>query len=163
MQISAAGVQFIKDFEKLRLHAYKDQKGIPTIGWGNTRYQNLKPVRLTDSITKEQADALFDWALLGAGGTVDTVDRAVARVHLKQGCFDTLCCLTYNIGRGAFLDSTLLKKLLVNVNEASIAGEFLKWNKVTIDGKLQVSDGLTSRRKSEAEMWTDSILQRTSS
>ena len=37
MKISEKGQKLIKNEEQLRLNAYRDQKGIPTIGWGHIR------------------------------------------------------------------------------------------------------------------------------
>ena len=37
MKISENGQKLIKNEEQLRLNAYRDQKGIPTIGWGHIR------------------------------------------------------------------------------------------------------------------------------
>lgn len=48
-------LQIIKFFESCRLKAYLDSKKIPTIGWGNTFYENGTPVKLGDVITQERA------------------------------------------------------------------------------------------------------------
>jgi lysozyme len=69
-----------------------------------------------------------------------------------------MACLIYNIGAGAFKISTLLKKVKVNPNDASIEQEFWKWNKGRILGQLVELKGLTNRRKKEAELYFKPII-----
>jgi lysozyme len=56
-----------------------------------------------------------------------------------------LVSFAYNVGTGAFISSTLLKKVNSNPNDPSIKTEFLKWNKA--GGKIV--NGLTIRRNQE--------------
>ena len=55
-----SGTSWSKIKPETILHAYPDDRGIPTIGWGSTFYdkltQGIKPVKLGDTITKEKAD-----------------------------------------------------------------------------------------------------------
>jgi lysozyme len=67
---------------------------------------------------------------------------------LTQSQFDALVSLTFNIGGGEFAKSTLLG----NLNSGDLAGaaeQFPVWNKVRVDGVLQVSEGLVIRRAEE--------------
>ena len=48
MQLSKAGVDYIKKFEAYRAKPYQDSKGIWTIGYGNTYWPNGKPVSPSD-------------------------------------------------------------------------------------------------------------------
>ena len=62
MKISNKGLELIKTFEGLSLKPYLDAVNIPTIGWGNTFYENMKKVTLQDeTITEERADSLFNF------------------------------------------------------------------------------------------------------
>ncbi len=75
------------------------------------------------------------------------VNTAV-KVPINQNQFDALVSLTYNIGIGAFKDSTLLKKL--NVKDYKGAAEqFPRWNR----GGGRVLNGLVKRRKIEMELF----------
>jgi lysozyme len=56
---------------------------------------------------------------------------------------------SYNVGTGALVKSTLLKKAKVNSADPSIVDEFLKWNKA--GGKALT--GLTNRRREEANLY----------
>lgn len=69
-------------------------------------------------------------------------------VELSQAQFDALVSLVFNIGCGAFRGSTLLK--LLNAGDyAAAQQQFGRWNKQA--GK--VLNGLTRRRKAEAELF----------
>lgn len=146
MKISENGLNLIKKFEGLSLKPYLCSAGIPTIGWGNTFYENMKKVTLQDEpITEERADSLFNF--LVTTNYVNVVNRLVI-VDINQNQFDALVSFVYNLGSGNFEKSTLLKK----VNQSDFIGaslEFEKWNRA--GGK--VLNGLTKRRLSEKELF----------
>ncbi len=144
-QISENGKNLIKKFEQCRLKAYSDSVGVPTIGWGNTFYQDGTKVKLGDKITQQQADSLFN---VTVSNFADKVSQYVAS-QLTQNQFDALVSFTYNVGVGNFKKSTLLFKININPNDLSIAKEFLRWNKA--GGK--VLKGLTIRRRKESELY----------
>ncbi|GBF86659.1 lysozyme [Aphanothece sacrum] len=84
---------------------------------------------------------------LEADEFAEIVSKAVT-VALNQNQFDGLVCFCYNVGAGAFQESTLLKKL--NAQDYTGAAEqFLVWNKGTINGRKVVLEGLTNRRKGQ--------------
>ena len=133
--VSAAALVGIATHEGYRGEAYRDAVGIPTIGFGETAGVKMgdktTPVRslvqLLDS-TNRHADAI----------------RNCIVVPLYQYEFDAYVSLSYNIGPGAFCQSTLVKKL----NAGDYAGaceEIKRWNRA--GGK--VLPGLTKRREQE--------------
>jgi lysozyme len=72
----------------------------------------------------------------------------IFQVEVNQNQFDAMVSLAYNIGVGAFSNSTLLKR--VNAKDFIGAGnEFLKWDKS--GGKPLL--GLTRRRQREKELF----------
>ena len=146
MKISENGLKLIKKFEGLSLKPYLCSAGIPTIGFGNTFYENMKKVTLQDeTITEDRADSLFNF--LVTTNFVNVVNRLVI-VDINQNQFDALVSFVYNLGSGNFEKSTLLKK----VNQEDFIGaslEFEKWNRAS--GK--VLSGLTKRRLSEKELF----------
>jgi len=78
---------------------------------------------------------------------VSTINSLV-KSPLTQNEFDALCCLTYNIGCGAFRNSTLLKYLNAgNFDRAS--AEFLRWDRAG----GEVLDGLLKRRLAEQKLF----------
>lgn len=139
MDISPAGLNLVKEFEQLRLTAYRDSGGQLTIGWGSTVgvYAGMR-------ISPAEADARLHNDLRTA---VSAVNRYVT-VPLTPYQFDALVSLTFNIGVGAFRGSTLLKRLNAS-RYTEAADQFLRWNKV--NGR--VSRGLLRRRTAERALF----------
>jgi len=67
-------VQMIKEFEGCRLNAYLCPAGVPTIGFGNTRYPDGMSVKMGDSITQQRADQMLN---LEIEHTVDILSKSV--------------------------------------------------------------------------------------
>lgn len=143
MEISKAGIDLIKEFEGLRLEAYTCPAGIWTIGFGSITI-NGKPVIEGQTCTEEEAkNALKEHLKTSVYPALKKV-----KVELNQNQFDALCSFIYNIGSGAFGNSTLLKKL----NKKDFVGaseQFGVWNKA--NGKAL--KGLTLRREKEKQLF----------
>jgi len=152
MKISKEGLELIKGFEKFVAKPYIDVVGIPTVGYGSTYYLDGTKVTIQDApITEAQATVLLETVF----------DKDFAKFipqNVNQNQFDAMASLIYNIGVGAFFKSTLLKKVKVNPNDASIDQEFLKWNKGRILGQLIELKGLTIRRVKESELYFKPII-----
>lgn len=148
MMISENCLNLITKYEGLFLEAYLDPVGIPTIGYGTIRYPDGRKVRLGDEITADEAEAFLKFEC-------DKVAEEVSdevKVKLNQNQFDALVSFCYNVGTGAFKNSTLLRELNKgNYNLA--AAEFPKWNKATSGGKKIELKGLTNRRNSEKALF----------
>lgn len=124
MITSARGVSAIILHEGVRLKAYLDSKGIPTIGVGTIRYPNGVRVKLGDTCTLTQALA---WLTKDLSQFEKTINTDVT-VPLSQVQFDALADFVYNIGSFAFHNSTLLKKLNLK-DYTGASAEFIKWIK----------------------------------
>nr|AAG50252.1 probable lysozyme [Phage GMSE-1] len=109
MHLSENGRLLIMRLEGGRLRAYQCRAGIWTIGYGHT--EGVKP---GDKISLDQALELFNHDVQWVGGRVN----ALVKVPLSQGQFEALCSFVFNVGRGAFAQSRLLKKL----NAGDVAG-----------------------------------------
>ena len=145
MKISPRGLELIKDFEGFSSTSYLCVAKKVTIGFGNTFYEDGTKVKLGDQISK--TDAL---KLLEVIANRDFADKIFPSIKVKvtQSQFDAMVSLAYNIGAGAFLKSTLLKK--VNAGDfAGAADQFLRWNKA--NGKEVL--GLTRRREREKQLF----------
>jgi len=142
---SLLGLNLIKKYEGLRLTAYLCPAGVPTIGYGSTRHPNGKKVLLGEKLTGEKEATQLLLATLSP--FEDAVNKHLP--NLNQCQFDALVCFSYNVGTGALVKSTLLKKAKMNAADPSILDEFLKWNKA--GGK--VLTGLTNRRRDEANLY----------
>ncbi|GAA5095477.1 lysozyme [Bartonella acomydis] len=143
-KISQNGLALMKQWEGLRLSAYKDAIGIWTIGYGHTNSAGKPFVHKGMAITEQQAEDLLRQDLKQFE---DAVEQAV-QVALTDEQFAALVSFCYNVGTTAFCNSTLLKKLNAGEYEA-IPTELQKWTKA--GGKrLQ---GLVHRRAAEAGLW----------
>lgn len=152
MNISKTGIQLLKDFEGLRLNAYKCSAGVPTIGYGSTFYPDKSNVKMGDVLRdKNEAEILLI-------NTLEDYDIYVSKytksVKLTQHQFDALVCFAFNVGLGNLSKSTLLKKVLANPNDPTIPSEFAKWNR----GGGVVLQGLIKRRKKEGELYFKKVV-----
>jgi len=151
MQLSENGFKIIKNFEGLRLTAYRDVAGVWAIGYGSTMYHDGKRIRPGDKLANEtQADALFRNTL----GQYEQAVNQFVKVPLSQNQFDALVSFTYNEGTGALKESSLLLKL----NEkdyAAAAAHLMAWNKITDPktGEKVVCDTLVQRRREESRLF----------
>lgn len=150
MEPSFNCLEFIKKEEGCVLHAYQDQAGIWTIGIGSTMHKNGQRIKKGEVISMEDAMELLRWEVRNK--SVGVVN-AIRNRPLTQNQFDALVSFAYNVGVGGFQSSTLLKKLLVNPNDPTIAAEFAKWNKITVGGKKVANAGLTARRRRESALY----------
>ena len=112
-------------FEGFSANAYLCPAKIPTIGYGNTFWEDGRKVKLGEQISKTNALELLE--LVANKDFADKIFPLI-KVKVSQNKFDAMVSLAYNIGVGNFSKSTLLKK----VNSGDFDGasnEFLKWNK----------------------------------
>lgn len=141
-----SATKIIAKFEGLRLKSYPDSGGIYTIGYGTTiNPETGLPIKKGDVITKEKALA---WLRLNTAA-LETQIKKIVKVPINANQLTALTSLAYNIGMGAFSRSTLLRLLNNGTEKNLVAAQFIRWNKV----KGQVVDGLTKRRKLEAELF----------
>jgi lysozyme len=150
MKPSQRCIDFIKKEEALRLTAYLDSAGIPTIGYGTIRYPDNKPVKMGEVVSMQRAEDLLKCEVeKKAIGVSDLIGVTV----LNQDQFDALVSFAYNVGHAALKGSTLLKKVRNNPSDPSIREAFGMWNKITKDGKKVPLLGLTRRRDREANLY----------
>lgn len=144
MNVSKAGVDFIKRFEALKTVAYRDGGGIWTIGYGHAIKLPYEMYFKDNPISPEIAENLLKEDL-------QFVERCIAhhvRIPLTQNQYDAIASFIFNVGCRAFERSTFL--YLLNLGNAEkAADQLLRWNK---DNKKEVA-GLTRRRKNEREMF----------
>lgn len=154
MKTDNKGKAITKGFENCHLAPYLCPAGVPTIGWGNTFYPNGKKVTMRDKpITQAYADEIFDFVY----SLFEKDVASLVKSKINQNQFNALVDFAYNVGSDidadeipeGLGDSTLLKKVNKNPNDLTIAVEFMKWNK----SKGKVLNGLTRRRKANAEMY----------
>ena len=145
MKTNQKGIDLMHEYESCRLESYLCPAKVWTIGWGNTFYADGTPVKQGEKISQEQANRLFGVIL----SKFESQVYKSVKPMINSNQFSALVCFTYNVGIGNFLKSTLLKKVNLNPNDPTIRDEFMKWNK----GGGVVLNGLTRRRKSEADLY----------
>jgi lysozyme len=156
MKVSASFFKLLEEFEGYRECPYLDSANVPTIGIGTTRYPDGTRVTMRDECIKH------DKAVFYATNAVAGVEYAVSQVlpELNQNQFDALVSFVYNIGTGAFANSTMLTKAKKDVNDPSIKTEFSKWTKVRNPktGLLEVNNWQVKRRLKESNLYFTKLL-----
>ena len=139
MKASEKAYSLIRQFEGLRLTAYRCPAGVWTVGYGHT--SGVVPGMV---ITKELAEKLLRQDI----ATVENIVNAECP-NLRQCQFDALVSFVFNIGGGNFRKSTLLKKIKANPDDNSIMDKFLRW----VYAKGVVLPGLQKRRLAEMKLY----------
>jgi len=143
VKISPEGIALIKREEGERLKAYRDTKGVLTIGIGHTGLVGGRAITPTTVISKEKSSAL----LVADIAWVEKAVNSKVKVPLTQNQYDALCCLVFNIGESNFAESTVLKRLN-NHEYHGAADAFLMWKRSGND-----PDILLPRRQREREVF----------
>ena len=135
MITSDKGIQILAMREGKRLKAYKDTKGIWTVGVGHTGPEVVEGLCIDDA----QCHSLLHFDV----ATAEKAINDLVKVPLTQNQFDALVSFVFNVGVEAFKRSTLLKVLnLGNYKEA--ANQFDRWH-IPIE--------ITSRRNGERDQF----------
>ena len=143
--INKASADLIKEFEGLRLTAYKCSAGVWTIGWGTTAAAGvgIEP-KAGMKITQADAELYFQRG----------IDKFAAQIKpmltrpANDNQFGAMVSLAYNIGPAAFKRSSVLRHFNAG-NNAAAANAFLAWNKA--GGKVLA--GLVRRRAAEKALF----------
>ena len=139
---SGSDLVLTEQFEGCQLNAYQDVVGVWTIGYGHTG-PDVSP---GSTITQAKAVQLLQQDVASAAACVN---QAVI-VQLNQDEFDALVDFVFNVGRGAFQGSTMLRDL--NSGDfADAAEQFDKWDHA--GGKVVA--GLLRRREAEQALFEE--------
>jgi lysozyme len=148
--LSMKGAAFIAHFEGLKLNLYNDPVGHATIGVGHLVHKGpingSEPAEFKQGISRERA---FELLQQDARTAADEIARSV-NVKLSQQQIDALISFTFNVGTGAFRDSTLLR-LLNGGDYRSVPSQLDRWTKAS----GQTLPGLVTRRKAEGALFRD--------
>ena len=146
MKTSASGRALIEQREGRRLSAYRDSRGIWTIGVGHAA-TGLPPRPCAGmTITEAECDALLAADL----APVEVVIATAVTVPVSQNEFDALASLGFNIGVGGLRKSTVVRQLnLGDINGAADA--FMNWCKPAVLASR--SGPLSTRRNRRRSPW----------
>lgn len=140
----AAGL--CRQFEGLRLTPYLCPAGIPTIGYGSTRYADGRAVTLQDRpITAAQAEDLLLLTLRRdyLAGVLKASPGLIDRPKALAAALD----FAYNLGVAKYEGSTLRKRVDAG-DWPGARAELGKW----VRGGGKVLPGLIARRAAEAKL-----------
>lgn len=132
MAVIALAAPLTRQSEGLRLTAYRDPVGIPTICYGHTGAD----VRMGQIRTKAECEALLEKDLAVA---LVSVDRCAGPLPLHPRA--AFADFTLNVGGGAFCRSGIAKKARAG-DIAGACADLSKW----IYAKKKVLPGLVTRR-----------------
>lgn len=139
-------VELCKRFEGFRAKPYRCPAGVPTIGYGTTRYPTGEPVQLTDTpIDEATAEAFLTYDL-------ERFELAVLRLCPQlsmepEARLGAVVSWTYNLGIGNFKISTMRRRLIERKWDEA-ADECRRW--IHAGGKKL--PGLVLRREYEAKL-----------
>ena len=142
------GVKLIQEFEGCHLEAYLCPAGVPTIGWGNTRHIDGKPVKLGDKVTGIEADMMLR----------REIDRIIEKLRIiphwnemSAGQQSALISFGYNLGAsfyGAQGFETITKRLREK-DWAKVPDALLLYR----NPGSKFEAGLKRRREAEGRLW----------
>lgn len=138
-------LEIIKKHEGLRLKAYICPAGVPTIGYGSTRYSDGRKIQMGDVITENEAEQM----LIHDVRKFEAEIIASVTTPLNDNQLSALISFAYNVGAFAFRKSTLRKKVNANRDDPTIKDEFMKW----VRGGGKILPGLVKRRAEEAKLY----------
>lgn len=142
MAITASTIDYITEEEGFRNKAYKDSKGLWTIGVGHLIKKDephLLNAVLSDQEVKDLLKSDLKWCS-------EAVESSV-KVPLNQNQFDALYSLCFNIGETNFKKSTVVRRLNTGDYKGA-ADAILMWNKPAV---------LEKRRRRERELFLTNI------
>lgn len=144
MQATELAAMLCARFEGFYRYPYLCPAGVPTIGYGTTRYPNGCAVTLLDApITKGTALLYLQHDLRIAAASVGKL----CPVGMTEARRAALIDFAYNCGTGALRASTLRRR--VNAGDWERAKlELMKWTK----GGGHVLRGLVLRRRAESAL-----------
>lgn len=152
MEASQDCLSLIKESEGLHrklpngdITSYVDPVGVFTIGYGSIHHiDENRPIKAGDIINVGTAERWLKSEMVEKEDAVN----ALCTVPLTQGMFDALVSFTFNLGRQALKESTLLRKLNGKDYEGA-AREFERW----VRGGGSVLPGLVIRRNKEEALF----------
>lgn len=134
------GIELIKQYEGLRLEAYRCPAGVWTIGYGHT-----KGVKEGQRVSREEAERMLREDLQ----YYENMVGMLVTVPLTGDQVGAMVSLAYNIGVNALRGSTVLRKINGGAGEAEVRKAWMMWTKA---GGKELP-GLAKRREAELAVY----------
>ena len=142
--------KIIKKWEGFMPEPYKCPAEVPTIGYGNTRYEDGTKVTMEDEkIDRKRGEEILVHYVKEVANQVKSVVKKELTPHQEAA----IISFTYNLGIGNLRDSTLLLILNVDPYDDQIPFQLRRW--VKAGGK--VMKGLKARREEEIQLYYGNI------
>jgi lysozyme len=139
-KMSLKGIDFLIGEEGFKNSAYKDSKGIWTIGIGHKIILPQEQYLLTKTLTNQEVQQLLRKDL----EKFEKVVNDSIYFPLPQNKFDSLVSLGFNIGQSGFSSSTLVKDINSKLSNDEIIKAFSMWHNPNV---------LIPRRATEARLY----------
>ena len=147
LTLTPSALLLIKEWEQFKPQTYFDSAGVPTIGFGITKFSNGDRPAIGDEISEDEAEAeLFHYI---RNSVEPTLTAHFDGVPLQPNQRDALGSFLYNLGGNAKKWPTLKKLIHAEAPSDAIADQFMKYRKA--GGKVLL--GLHRRRLAEALVW----------
>jgi len=137
------GLALVRHFEGCQLVVYLDSAGFPTVGTGHL-IRESDNLHVGDVITQQQADEFLERDLSAAVACVDAHAPDLPTKNARAA----LVSLVFNIGCGAFQNSTLLQLIRAG-DMLGAADQFEQWTRA---GHAHPR-GLRIRRATERDLF----------
>lgn len=153
-------IDIIKQFEGLRLEAYRDAAGVWTIGYGHTGRAGPPTVRPGMRISRAEAERILRTDVARVARQVADMLGA-ARNRLNDNQFGALVSFAFNVGLGHFRRSSVLRAVRDDRLE-DVPRLLMRWVKARDPrtGRLRTLRGLVRRRRAEGRLWLTPVGKR---
>jgi len=150
--VSQDGVRLIKEFEGCHLFAYYDPLtgGLPiTIGWGSTKDMNGRPFKITDKVTQQQADELFNYQLRNQ--FIPPLTKIPYWNEMTDEMRGALLSFAYNLGANFYGSEgfATITKVLKEKSWHLVPEALYRYR----NPGSSVEKGLARRRRAEGALW----------
>jgi lysozyme len=137
-----------KEFEGFRPSPYICPAGIPTIGYGCTRYSDGARITMQDcSIDETQAETMLRDAMSKALQSALVICPNLAEQTQERQA--AIADFVYNLGAARLMSSTLKAKILADEWD-EVPAQLMRW----VYAGAVILDGLKKRRAAEAALIT---------
>jgi GH24 family phage-related lysozyme (muramidase) len=157
-KIPQQAVDTIISFEKCHLKGYRCPSGVPTIGYGNTRYSTGQAVKEGDTITKEKAKEEFKYHL--SKKVLPNMEKIEGWNDMNDNQRAALISFAYNAGENFYGNKNYgtISKALKEKRWDDVPAAMKLYNKGRNENKeLVVLNGLVRRRDVESKLWSTPI------
>ena len=145
-----AAVELIKEFEGCHLTSYICPAGVPTIGYGNTRYPEGQNVRLGESISQQRAEEMLNLEIQQTADILETDIPFWASMSSNQKA--ALISFAFNLGAYFYglPGFSTISRVLKNHEWDQVPDALLLYR----NPGSHFEEGLRRRRIKEGHIWS---------